>query len=247
MDKSLVAQVGFYTELLNEDDFPVKMIQDILALLDVPEKSLERIAEELQNLKETLFNPEKIKEILVLQLNEDIDDHRNEAQINDFRVDSLLKIIQSVESEKIEEIMFSLTNWIHENPYNKFILDPDSLPEIKKRLSVICVKLPKYREFLKYCQLHTVTGNILQNLKVVVDLRPMYNETRDAVLEFFPLATLRLEYETPSKQDACLELCLDDNNLDELDEVIQNAKTKIRVLLDAISSEEKNSKDSLQK
>lgn len=206
----------------------MRIMQDFLELSSIPDETLKALHNMLEEQRDCLFNSEDIINIISNVLGENHSDF--DCTSISYKINSLSKLIRFIEPEDINDCMEHIQKWIDSNPFNRLLFNDKMQNNIKRKLETLCIKLPKYKEFVKFKKLHYATGNKYIESASVCDLRPIYNSNRNQIVNFFPCATLHIDYFNPSKEQTCLELFLDENDIEDLLSTLQDIKTKMKTI-----------------
>lgn len=87
----------------------------------------------------------------------------------------------------------------------------------------------------KHENLQTVLGNQFQDVDIICDVRPIFNDTRDFVEDVIPVTTLKIRYRNQLEEVQVLEVVLSKENIDTLEEKIRIANKKWNVLRNSFS------------
>ena len=75
-----------------------------------------------------------------------------------------------------------------------------------------------------------MTGNEIMGVMFVCDARPVYNENRDDIDGYVPLATMKILYQRQNADSEEIEFVMTPEEIDLLIERAQQARDKIQVL-----------------
>jgi hypothetical protein len=84
-------------------------------------------------------------------------------------------------------------------------------------------------------RLGKATGQALEKIELICDLRPIFNSTRTQVEGLIPITTLRVTVEGPDGLPTALEAILSREDVDRLSEIASHAKAKLEALVNLSS------------
>ena len=83
-------------------------------------------------------------------------------------------------------------------------------------------------------RLRTVTGHQAKQVQIVCDVRPVFDHDQTMIEGFVALTTLKLVYETQTKDVSYIEVMLSPELVEELMEKTEKAKAQLQVLKESV-------------
>jgi len=109
-------------------------------------------------------------------------------------------------------------------------LTDDEIDTLVVRLGRLAAPVPALELQAKAAELGARTGMRLQRASLTMDLRPVFDESRDKVLAMFPLTTLKLVAEGADGWPDTFEVYLSEKQLNDLCEAAGMAQRKVSAL-----------------
>ena len=85
---------------------------------------------------------------------------------------------------------------------------------------------------IKGKNLQTILGDQFQDVEIICDIRPIFDNTLEIIEDCIPVTTLKMTYLSQTSEVKVLEVVLSEDDIDVMDERITTAKKKLRVLRD---------------
>ena len=190
---------------------------DLIAVSRVPVEQIQRIGELIGT--ETGLLPFKRLHILAKSAVSD----QNLAR-------SVANTVYGLPPEQTESVLASLERYWQANPGIYPELTSNIFSALRKRLEVLRGPYLALDRTRKAERLERLTGNWVDDIEILCDLRPVFNETRERVEALVPIQTMRIAYIDIRGNDAIFEICLDKASAEEMKEKLEVAKQKIDVL-----------------
>ncbi|MBI2424965.1 MAG: hypothetical protein HYV27_19215 [Candidatus Hydrogenedentes bacterium] len=123
-----------------------------------------------------------------------------------------------------------------ETPEVERFLDVESLASLKANLKELIQPYPGLKRFRKAEVLATITGNSLESLELVCDLRPIFDENRENLEGLMPYTRLHIVTTGVDGLPVSFEAELTHKQVVELAEKSEKTKKKLLVLRDKIAA-----------
>lgn len=199
---------------------PEQMIKDLIAVSQVPHEDLSRLAEMLQK-QEGFLDMRRLATQASLALKQESHKLAAVATITNLRASRLDKILQGLQS------------WHDASPRNA-----ERLPDVQAvadALRIIVRDYPALARYRKAQHLASLTGQKVESVDFLCDLRPVFDKDRQSVEGVIALTTIRITLEQADESTKVFEAVIPEGALDELIEKARKAKQKLDVLGTSVS------------
>ncbi len=154
-------------------------------------------------------------------------------------------------SEQIASIIYRLGDIVHDadmdagkamDALSKAIeekaekLEPQQRRTLTERLRKLIAEPTGLAKQFKAQQLVCAIGAELADLRIICDIRPIFDQKHERIDGAIPLATLRLEYNTADGDSAVVELRVTERQLAKFGERIADASLKLRMIKDLLAN-----------
>jgi hypothetical protein len=208
---------GFPGELMWRQIFPPQMIQDLLNLSSIPIEQLTQLSDAISS-KEVLAGESSLLELV------------NDHIVDSKQAKAALNALKSIRASHVQQILEVFAEWREASADHEAAFPEDAFNELRTKLPLIVRDYAAIAQVRKANWLSKVVGHELQDVNLICDVRPVFNESRDAIEMFIPLATLRLSYLRQNGSEGVFELVLDESQLDDISDAIEKARQKISVM-----------------
>jgi hypothetical protein len=195
---------------------PPGMLEDLIAVGNVPADSLDALAEELEH-HLGIPNARQLEEMVVRHLDDEA------------LTKPVLNSLINIRSDRVEETIRTVQRWRDTSPQNAARLPEETLLTIRDRLTRLVRDYPSLVRYRKAQGLKTRTGRTAESITITCDLRPVFDQTRQTVEGLLPLMTLRVGSSNNEGNDS-LEVLLSAEDLDTLGKEVEKAKQKLEAL-----------------
>lgn len=192
------------------------MVDDLLVVANLEEDQVSRLASSLRQ-ADGFLGPERlrgaIKEVLA-----------REAQ-----VEPIFRVLQNITEANLPELLRGLDEWrrAEENRTRLSEIEFERLEECLPRLLQSYPALERYR---KACRLEEITGQSLEEVELICDLRPIFDSERRQVEGLIPYTTLKVVVTGADGLPVSLEAVLSARQVTGLVEKAKKAQQKLKVL-----------------
>lgn len=197
------------------------MVSDLKVIAELPEKQIEGLSGHLKSLKGFL-EPER----LASEIGKVIEDNNV--------VFSIRRVILNLDITSLEDVLSLVDDWRKETK-NVEKLSEATFIEIEKKLSLILQPIPALVRYKKAVRLEDITGNPLEGLEIICDVRPIFDETREEVEGLIPYTTLKVVVTGVDGLPISLEAELTAEQVQDLAKKAEVAETKIRRLRECVN------------
>lgn len=201
---------------------PRQMVEDMLAISKVPTNAIGRLAEALER-EPGIPTIEHLNQLVGTFIPE-------KAQASAIRT-ALVNLWRA----RVEPILRELQEWRTADAKNAATLPEETLTAISERLRQLIRDYPVLKRFRKARRLISLTGNHVQEVNILCDIRPVFDDNRKVVEGMIPLTTLKLVYEGQDEEVKVLEVLLSTEMLDQFLSEAGKAKTKLATLRESAS------------
>lgn len=128
--------------------------------------------------------------------------------------------------ESTDALTRSLAKWIEENQEQQ-IIRPDEIPQLQQRLALLLSPLPCLARQAKAERLAEATGNPIESLDIICDVRPVFDDERTQIEGMMPLTLLRLVCKGADGLPIALEATLSEQEVRAIADAAQKALKKL--------------------
>jgi hypothetical protein len=196
---------------------PPQMVNDFVLLSEITPETLEGLSKSIAAYD--VFGSEEEFKSLVIQYIPDED-----------QASAVLNSLRSLRPENIEQIIEVVGQWRNAERDHASRLSDGAFALLKNNLSILVRDYPAVAKIRKANWLGKATGNELQSIQFICDIRPVFNDARDTIELFIPIVTLKLGFERQNGEDDVLELVLDDSAITVLSQKLDVARQKLDAL-----------------
>lgn len=197
---------------------PEGMLDDFKALLSVPEDSLDRIAEALAG-AEGFLDPKSVSSLL------------RETLAEDPSIDSVRRIILNLEADDIGEVLKFVRRVLDDKP-DEFPLGQEDIGHLEALLPRLLKPAPALRRYRKAERLAKITGLPLEDIQLICDLRPVFDDAREEIEALMPYTRLKIVATGGDGLPRTFEAELSAQQVDDLREKAEKATKKLAQLRD---------------
>jgi len=155
------------------------MLGDLKALVSIPGEQLDQIASALASAKGFL-DTKALNALL-----------RQKLQ-STAAVDAVRRVVLNIEAEKIAGFLATIRRLKEESDADEFPLADHDIESLEALLPRLLKPVPALRRFRKAERLAKITGQPLEDIQLICDLRPIFDEARKTIEGLMPYTTLRV-------------------------------------------------------
>lgn len=192
------------------------MVDDLKAIKLIKSDLLEQIASELCSVKGFLEPSD-----LNARLKSVLPDNGS--------IDSLRRVILNIKSEDVDDLLKRLRTFQESDPAD-FPLSIEDLDGLADRLPRLLKPLPALRRYRKAERLAKITGQPLEDIQLICDLRPIFDEDQNTVEGLIPLTHMRIVATGGDGLPVVFEAELSAKQVSGLAEQAEKAVRKLAVL-----------------
>lgn len=210
---------GFPSALAEALSGSQEMLADLKGIADLSDEQIHTLRKRLSEAKGFL-DPKSLRAIV----REVIDD--------DKKVESVQRTLRKLGPKSVERLLRDLSEQRHKN--KDFPLDEAVLDRLHHTLPALIHPYPALARFEKAERLATVTGQQLESVELICDLRPIFDEDRKHVEGLMPYTHLRVVAIGADGLPKSFEAQLTQQQVYDLAEKASKAKDKLDVLREAV-------------
>lgn len=147
---------------------------------------------------------------------------------------SLLRIVRLVDLEEVPKIVSTVSSWVARKEDRADLFT--DIATLETNLRTLVASHPPIELLKKADRLIRDTGDELQSVKFICDLRPVFSTDRERVEAMVLLANMRIRYVNQAGIKEVCELALTGEELQDLKESIDKAVDKLAILERVASS-----------
>lgn len=140
------------------------------------------------------------------------------------------RLVLGLSPSAIQPLIEMVEQWRNSDERAKGLMTDERFLSLREKLPLLVRRSPAITRTRKAGALQTVTGNEIMGVMFVCDARPVYNERRDDIDGYVPLATMKILYQRQNADSEEIEFVLTPEEIDLLIERAQQARGKIQVL-----------------
>lgn len=195
--------------------------------------------DESQQLLSALVVLSKLPIAKVRELGDRLESHPGFLSVRDLTVhafpatdqsDAVEHLIMTLIPESLPHVVSMVTYWRQTDDASKEVMTEADFDNLKDNLPLLVRSSAALTRSRKAVGLQTVTGNEIMEIMFVCDARPVYNNPRNEIEGYVPLATMKILYQRQNAATEEIEFVVTPLELDLLIDIAQNAKKKIGVL-----------------
>ncbi len=208
-------------ELATGSFLPPQMVHDLRAVAAVEPAAVDGLTQALR--QETGVLTEERVENLAKQFFDD-----------DATAESVARTIQNLQPESKQKILSLVERWRQVSNERMQLLPDAEFAALQRNLDSLLQDYPGLALMRKAQRLLRDTGNEIEDLIFICDLRPVFDKPQERVEGFVALANLRIRYTRQSGQRDAFEIALTEDELSTLVEQGQKALHKLKVLKESV-------------
>lgn len=208
------------------------MIRDAKIILGLEPEKIEAICRKIQDYPGFL-NREALEELLT--------PHFTDKEIPRGLARFITAIHEGLrEAEQtVEQFIANIENWLgEEENKEKGLLSQEEIAELRNRLPLVLQSFAGLERQAKARHLSEATGQPLEKIEIICDLRPVFDETREVIEGMFPYTTLKVICKGVDGLPVTLEAILSEKDVAGLAEASALAKKKLGKLQEHLAQKE---------
>ena len=142
----------------------------------------------------------------------------------------LLNVMRNVSLDEVPRVVATVTAWVSRKDERKAVFSDELLTRLRSNLETLVQEHASIELMKKADRLIRDTGDELDSIKFICDLRPVFDKRREHVDALVLLANLRIRYVSQNGQRKSCELALTEDELHHLKEKTEEAISKLEVL-----------------
>lgn len=167
-----------------------------------------------------------------------VDDLRalaGESLGNDLQ-DAAVRSIVNISADEVSLVLTRLEQWRVLASDRQILLSDEQMERLRNNLDAIIHDYPFLKLIQKANRLSRESGNELQSLLYLCDLRGVYDDERENVIGFIPIVTLQIGYSKQNGGHDFLELVLAPDELNWIADETAQAMKKMKALESRVNS-----------
>ncbi len=202
---------------------PPSFVADAKSLLDFDDAEIDAIAVRLESSPEFLSR-EALEQLLANAT--DGSEHGERLA----RVLLFADARREDQKESPEKLFSKIEAWVEADDKESEPLSPEQVTELRPRFLRFVKRYPGLRRRANAARVRKATGMPLEDIQLICDARPVYDEKWTQIEGMIPLTTLKVVCTAASGMPVALEAVLSQKQVDDLAEKAKTAKAKLAVL-----------------
>lgn len=201
---------------LREHALSEEMVADLKAIATVSANLLDKVAADLSGLDgflDTTALNARLRSLLP----------------QDAPVASMRRVVLNLKSEDVERLLKQLRS-IQEDNAEDLPLSADDLDKLNNLLPRLLKPIPALRRYRKAERLAKITGQPLEDVQLICDLRPVFNESRENIEGLIPVTHFKIVATGGDGLPNVFEAELTAEQVSDLAEQAKRAVSKLEVL-----------------
>lgn len=208
------------------------LVADAKATLEVDRDLLDAIATELESFPGYL-DKHSVRDIIGQYVSNEEQCQRLSRLV--FGVGERLRLL----NQNVEDLLSNISDWQQDDENREqHLLSPQEFGELQDRLPLIIRHYPGLRRQVKAKNLSESTGNRLEDLAIICDLRPVFDEERQKVEGVIPFTTLKVVCKGVDGLPVSLEAILSEMEVHDLAKKAGAAVEKLKCLRDLLAAQD---------
>jgi hypothetical protein len=205
---------------LSSENLPEGLFDDLKAIVDLPDDVVGDLYKNL-SLAQGFLNPKDLLAII------------NKVIKKANMAEAIWRIIKNIGPSQVERLITIMENKVKEKD---FPFDKTQLERLKQILKKLVQPYPSMERFKKAERISNITGQQMETVELICDLRPIFDETRKKVEGIMPYTRLHIVATGEDGLPNAFEVELTQQNVIELAEKAEKAKSKLVVLRQSIEN-----------
>lgn len=197
------------------------VVRDAKIILDLPVDDLNAIRTDLEQFPGFL-DRNKLRELLLHR----VPDVTNRKGLARFITTFGERVHRTGES--IDTLVRQIEEWMKEKAEEAQIIQQDQIAELRRRLKVLLAPLPCLVRQAKAEKLSTATGQPLESVEIICDVRPVFDKNRNTIDGMIPFTLLRVVYKGADGLPVAVETILSEKDVHSLADAAQKAQQKLK-------------------
>jgi hypothetical protein len=215
-----VLYIRGHPQALSFETVPEGLLDDLKAIISLSEDTLDKLYKQLSE-AQGFLNPKALREII----------HKNVEDSNAAK--AVQRIIININPSQVERMVTSLEEKCKEED---FPFDQTQLERLKKILRNLIRPYPSLARFQKAERLASITGQQLETVELICDIRPIFDENRKNIEGMMPYTRLHIVAIGEDGLPNAFEVELTHQQVIDLAEKAEKAKSKLEALHQSIET-----------
>lgn len=204
-------------DIFSSHDLPPRMRADLSRVAHTDSAVIQTIVTQLQ--RENGFIGIKQMIAIVATFVEDQDTAR-----------AIVASIRNLRHLSADHILSRVKSWLQASPENNASLSSELVDSLEVNLKLLGASIPAFERTLKAEQLQESTGTAVNEVSIICDIRPVFDESRSIIEGFMPIVTLTISASEELGNTETYEVTLNRQDLIELRKLSDRALTKLETL-----------------
>jgi hypothetical protein len=208
---------GLNPDLIRGFSLPPEMVEDLLAISQIPDDAIEAIAAAIEA-EAGFVGGERLTKLVMGVI-------PDEASAS-----AVVSTLYNVQPHRLGETIEILREWRGADQRNAGKFPDQALVALEAKLPRLIRDYPVLTRSRKARRLRSILGNRFRGIELICDARPVYNAVRDSIEGLVPLTTMKIVYEGQDEETREVEVTLTREAVNELAEKVQKAQRKLDIL-----------------
>lgn len=142
----------------------------------------------------------------------------------------IINAVMNTEASRVDAICDKFRVWVEANSERRAFYGDARLGTLRENLHILTSNHDAIARLKKANQLIRATGNELQGMQIICDIRPVFDNKHERVESLLSIADLKIIYQTQVGENASFELALTRGELVQLRELVDDAIKKLSVI-----------------
>lgn len=192
------------------------MVDDLLVVANLEKDQVSRLASSLRQ-ADGFLGPERLRGTI------------KEVLAGEEQVDPIFRVLQNITEADLPELLQGLAEW-RQAEDNRTRLPEVEFQRLKECLPRLLQSYPALERYRKARRLEEITGQSLEEMELICDLRPIFDSERRQVEGLIPYTTLKVVVTGADGLPVSLEAELSASQVSGLAEKAKKAQQKLKVL-----------------
>lgn len=196
---------------------PLHVIRDLHDIASIEVARIEELSAALSQ-ELDLLTEETLEHIVARHI---ADESQTSAAVN---------VLNNMRAENVEQVILFVNAWRNASANNKKRFSNEAFSSLKTKLQLLVQDYPAIERMRKAIRLRKALGNSLEEVELICDARPVFDEQRERILGMLVLTTMKLQYERQNGETEEVEVMLSPQQVESLIEKAQAAMHKSQIM-----------------
>jgi hypothetical protein len=142
----------------------------------------------------------------------------------------IINAAMNTPAANVEAIVEKFQSWVDAVPERSQTFDSDRMQNLQTNLKTLTANREAIALMKKADQIMRSTGNEMQGMQIVCDVRPVFDRKHERIESLLTLANLKIVYQNQVGDSASFELALTRGELMQLKETVDDALGKLALM-----------------